>query len=623
LFLIGSSLGAKADQFYFTWSCPGCANVGMKTSDIEFFSTEKACKNARAASIESNQYVGGGQGYHPSACARRRTASPGRQRYSSGSGALNQSASNLGTALGNLFLNLLFSPSPPTQVARAPSAPKPPPPSPQTIEFDRLADVARAAAEAGDHQKAIQVLTDALKNTNNVAPRSTGSAHLQLCDAYMALGEFSNAAAAGTDAVQAFDEDFWRSHARTCGGYAYLEGGEFDLVVALLQGSVKSPRRNTSKVKYAPSANDSFQHQMLAFAYMELEQYDDALNAARNASAWRPSPALDQNIALLLVAAEQYDLALDQVDHILSENPDDFQSLKLKGMIFVSSEQYEKAVQPLRKAYEIDPNDRNVVLALANVSYSLQRNAEAEEFFGKLTEIEPENPKFRSTLAMLKMSRDDYEGAFSEYERYSALAPEDPKGPRGAAYALLALEDYEAAATQFKKAIALKPHDYDLHKQYATTLSIANDSDAAMTQYELMMEEFPDDTFAFLQFATEATFGDRPIEARAALSRAIELDPDNEQSFGLLATSYLYTDEVQAASDVLEIAVALGGDQSKYAKMLQGVQKMPGVEISAEHCTPWYEQSNNSEWRTCVDEQGAQYCQIASNETVSRVDCQN
>ena len=43
--------------------------------------------------------------------------------------------------------------------------------------------------------------------------------------------------------------------------------------------------------------------------------------------------------------------------------------------------------------------------------------------------------------------------------------------------------------------------------------------------------------------------------------------------------------------------------------------------LAAPSCTNWMKQPDGSQWRTCVDDKGKQYCESAKNGQVSRVSC--
>lgn len=54
------------------------------------------------------------------------------------------------------------------------------------------------------------------------------------------------------------------------------------------------------------------------------------------------------------------------------------------------------------------------------------------------------------------------------------------------------------------------------------------------------------------------------------------------------------------------------------------VMSAPGLAFAeADSCTNWMRQPNGTEWRTCVDSQGHQYCEekSADGKSISRVSC--
>lgn len=45
------------------------------------------------------------------------------------------------------------------------------------------------------------------------------------------------------------------------------------------------------------------------------------------------------------------------------------------------------------------------------------------------------------------------------------------------------------------------------------------------------------------------------------------------------------------------------------------------VAFGGESCTGWMQQPDGSSWRTCVDDNGTQYCEESRNGVISRVSC--
>lgn len=46
-----------------------------------------------------------------------------------------------------------------------------------------------------------------------------------------------------------------------------------------------------------------------------------------------------------------------------------------------------------------------------------------------------------------------------------------------------------------------------------------------------------------------------------------------------------------------------------------------GHAYAAPSCSNWLEQSDGSFWRTCVDDNGSQYCELSKNGIISKVSC--
>lgn len=45
------------------------------------------------------------------------------------------------------------------------------------------------------------------------------------------------------------------------------------------------------------------------------------------------------------------------------------------------------------------------------------------------------------------------------------------------------------------------------------------------------------------------------------------------------------------------------------------------MALAEPSCTNWITQSDGSQWRTCVGDDGKQYCEVAKDGHISRVSC--
>lgn len=48
---------------------------------------------------------------------------------------------------------------------------------------------------------------------------------------------------------------------------------------------------------------------------------------------------------------------------------------------------------------------------------------------------------------------------------------------------------------------------------------------------------------------------------------------------------------------------------------------LSGAALAADSCSNWMKQADGSEWRTCVDDGGRQYCEQKKDGHISRVSC--
>ncbi len=55
--------------------------------------------------------------------------------------------------------------------------------------------------------------------------------------------------------------------------------------------------------------------------------------------------------------------------------------------------------------------------------------------------------------------------------------------------------------------------------------------------------------------------------------------------------------------------------------MMAGIIGLTAAAAAAPECTGWMKQEDGTEWRTCVGDDGKQYCEQRKDNVITRVDC--
>ena len=107
------------------------------------------------------------------------------------------------------------------------------------------------------------------------------------------------------------------------------------------------------------------------------------------------------NSALVYTHIEEYDLAIDDYNRVISES-NDSELLKTawycKGQIYSNTKKYDKALDCYNEAIKIDPNLKESYYNKGKVLLVLNRNNEAKQQFEKAIEIDPNYDEPRKYL---------------------------------------------------------------------------------------------------------------------------------------------------------------------------------------------------------------------------------
>lgn len=102
---------------------------------------------------------------------------------------------------------------------------------------------------------------------------------------------------------------------------------------------------------------------------------------------------------LVPTRANLYKIAADEADHLLKENPNSFDGLRLRGDILVADRKYADAVAEFRKANQVQPNDPDLVLALIQTLMAERDDVTAEHIARQFLAVRKDYPPVYDVLA--------------------------------------------------------------------------------------------------------------------------------------------------------------------------------------------------------------------------------
>jgi len=167
----------------------------------------------------------------------------------------------------------------------------------------------------------------------------------------------------------------------------------------------------------------------LGIAYIDQQQYDDALNAFQQVIRLRPDYKDGYiNNGVTLIEWEKYSEARAPLEKALSLKPDDARALYYLALVERRERHSEAEVSDLQKVIAQYPNSRDARRELGISYYQQHRAAEAMEQFKALQAIDPDDVAAHYNLAILYRRMGDKQAASREAALY-AIKRVDPAAP--------------------------------------------------------------------------------------------------------------------------------------------------------------------------------------------------
>lgn len=129
-------------------------------------------------------------------------------------------------------------------------------------------------------------------------------------------------------------------------------------------------------------------------------------------------------IVQVYVQAGQNDVAVQFVDDVLEQDPEDSEGLRLKGMLLQAEGQTDEAIAAVTAAIASDPNDATAYMMLARLQEIAGHREKAEKVIADAVEQLPDNPLLLLQHSEFLQLKGDYTGAVSALEKLYETRPD-------------------------------------------------------------------------------------------------------------------------------------------------------------------------------------------------------
>lgn len=403
--------------------------------------------------------------------------------------------------------------------------------------------------------------------------------------------------------------------------------------VALAGAQVQSKGQDsTTQAAATQDHAAAYYHYMLAQRYKDLagiynrsDYVDRAITEYQKAIAADPgSLFLRVQLAELYWRVSRLEDAVNEVQAVLKDNPDDLQAHRLLARIYVSSMgdsnsgsatpgMLQKAIAEFEAVHRLDPDDADSALMLGRLYKADNQPQKAEALFEKILSDNPESRNVLVNLTQLYFDQGDYDKIISLLEN----VPDSRMDPAllyllGSSYAQT--RNLTKAEEVFKKALDSEPDSEDIRRAYAEALMAQGKMEEARAQLQEMVKSDPQSPTSYVRLAQLDRQMGNFDDARKELEQARGLAPENpeipyqeailEDTLGneakavsllqdvlkktekadgkynpaeannraiylqLLGTVYQHQEDFDKAIETFQRIVALGGDQSPRGESL-------------------------------------------------------
>jgi len=284
----------------------------------------------------------------------------------------------------------------------------------------------------------------------------------------------------------------------------------------------------------------------LALAHMKLNQFEEAMDAWKEAAEMVPWDKGDAFLLEWRAAAEA------------SDSPDPGRVLTFYAMFTHLQGRHDEAMSLYSRALEVWPKQVETLAMRASLFFEKQQLPQAYGDFELALKLDPSHPDLYCHRGQLHLLQNDFSQAVSDLREAVRLDPDSVLAHVHLGMALHRNRQMTEALSAFDKAVQQFPTSPDVHNYLGELLIELNRlGDAAPKIEKAIALSGGKFALAFVnQAVLKMTQNDMP-GAKALLRQAIEADPRCETAHVHLAHLHIQDKDLQAAIDSYDAAIQL------------------------------------------------------------------
>ncbi|MDO6427832.1 PEP-CTERM system TPR-repeat protein PrsT [Thalassotalea sp. 1_MG-2023] len=361
--------------------------------------------------------------------------------------------------------------------------------------------------------------------------------------------------------------------------------------ILVLKGRALFKKNNASlaaiEYRKALSLNENNGDALMGLAQVahKKKQFNEVLSLTEQALNVSP---LDINA--LRMQAEVYqlqgklDLAEQAISNAISLNDHHIPALLTRASILIEQRQYQIALEDVNTILKEIPNEPRANFLKAVITYTLGMDEAFKETTSHLEvvlsglpkDVMDENPIYHYLAGVVNFNQQQMLKADESLRKYLAIISDDVRALKLQAKVSMALNEYFNAKNNLVKARLITPNDQEIWSLLGKAYLATGDVEKASRYFQDVIAENPNSVAAKLDFANLLVVKGDYSNAIDLLQETEKLADNNQQLLQILANAYQYNRDYQSAEKVLKRLVEKQPENDFFYQQLGVVKGLLG-----------------------------------------------
>jgi tetratricopeptide (TPR) repeat protein len=242
-----------------------------------------------------------------------------------------------------------------------------------------------------------------------------------------------------------------------------------------------------------------------------------------------PNPSARVELAIMYMMAERTDDALSQLSQVMLEQPQQWDALRLMGIINFHAGNLDAASADFNDLLDTGRHDMDALHYLGRIADFREETDRAIQYYSEVTRGSNALVSQQRAAALLAHEKDDLKGAIRLLDDFAVASPQDAvEVLRIKAQVFASVDRNEDALKFYDKAIRYRPDDERIALSRAELMLRMGRLDEALDAYAEAVKRWPKSAMTLNAYGyTLADRTDRFRQAEKLIRKALKFEPDS------------------------------------------------------------------------------------------------